>query len=54
MTEIQKTSMRCENCPMRKRAEQNPNSILSKIWRWHTGWCPGWKEYQKILTERGS
>jgi len=43
---------RCETCSMRKRAEKNPNSIISKIWRWHTGWCPGWKAYQKELAEQ--
>lgn len=43
---------RCETCSMRKRAEKNPKSILSKIWRWHTGWCPGWKAYQKELAEQ--
>jgi hypothetical protein len=53
MTEIQKTNLKCEDCPMRKRAEEKPNSLLSKIWRWHTGWCPGWKEYQKALAEQG-
>jgi len=36
---------------MRKRAEKNPKSIISKIWKWHTGWCPGWKAYQKELAE---
>ena len=43
---------RCENCGMRKRAEKNPNSIISKIWRWHTGWCPGWKAYQRELAQQ--
>jgi hypothetical protein len=37
---------------MRKRAEKKPKSIISKIWRWHTGWCPGWKAYQKELAEQ--
>ena len=41
----------CENCPIRKRAEQKPDSILAKIWRWHITWCPGWKAYQKTLAE---
>ena len=43
---------RCAECGMRKRAEKNPNSIISKIWKWHTGWCPGWKAYQKELAEQ--
>jgi hypothetical protein len=41
----------CETCAMRKKAEANPKSLLSRIWRWHTGWCPGWKAYQAHLAE---
>ena len=44
----------CENCPIRKRAEQKPNTLLAKLWRWHTTWCPGWKAYQKSLAEKAS
>ncbi len=40
---------RCENCKWRERAEKKPDALLSKIWRWHTGWCPGWKKYQREL-----
>ena len=36
----------CENCPMRKKAEENPKAFTSRLWKWHTGWCPGWKAYQ--------
>ncbi len=43
---------RCETCGMRKRAEKTPKSIIAKIWRWHTGWCPGWKAYQRELAEQ--
>jgi len=43
---------RCETCSMHKRAEKNPKSIISKIWKWHTGWCPGWKAYQKELAQQ--
>ena len=53
MSETQKTTFPCENCPMRKRAEAKPGSLFAKIWRWHTGWCPGWKAYQKHLAEQG-
>ena len=42
---------RCETCGMRRRAEEKPNSLISKIWRWHTKWCPGWKAYQRELAE---
>jgi hypothetical protein len=42
----------CEDCGLRKRAEKRPNSLLGRLWRWHTGWCPGWKSYQRWLAER--
>jgi hypothetical protein len=38
---------------MRKKAEANPEAIISKIWKWHTTWCPGWKSYQKELAKSG-
>lgn len=40
---------KCANCAMRKNAEANPEKLMSKIWKWHTSWCPGWKAYQKEL-----
>jgi len=43
----------CENCKWRKHYERNPKSILGRLWRWHTGWCPGWKAYQAELLETG-
>lgn len=39
----------CETCPMRKKAEENPKGFMSRLWRWHTSWCPGWKAYQAHL-----
>lgn len=44
----------CENCAFRRYAERKPNSLLAKLWRWHTTWCPGWKAYQKSLAEAES
>lgn len=43
---------RCETCSMRAKAEANPKAFLSRIWKWHTGWCPGWKAYQRSLAQR--
>ena len=40
-----------ESCKWRLRAEKKPDSIISKIWRWHTTWCPGWKRYQQELSK---
>lgn len=42
--------MGCETCSMRKRYEKNPRSLLGRIWRWHTGFCPGWRKYVGSLT----
>ena len=43
--------MRCATCTIRQKAEANPNSFMSRIWKWHTGWCPGWNAYQEDLTK---
>jgi hypothetical protein len=42
----------CETCAMRQKAEANPKSFMARLWKWHTGWCPGWKAYQKSLAEQ--
>ena len=42
----------CENCPMRKKAEAKPKSLMGRFWKWHTTWCPGWKAYQAELKEK--
>lgn len=39
----------CAKCKWRGKAEQNPQGLLARLWRWHTGWCPGWKRYQAWL-----
>lgn len=41
----------CENCRWRRKAEANPEGLLSRLWRWHTTWCPGWKAYQRSLKQ---
>ena len=35
----------CEDCGLRKKYDENPRSLLGRIWRWHTSFCPGWKKY---------
>ena len=44
----------CANCRVRAYAERKPRSILGRIWRWHAGWCPAWKRYQRKLVETTS
>jgi hypothetical protein len=41
----------CEKCSFRGRYDKNPGSILGRIWRWHIGWCPGWKSHLRSLPE---
>jgi len=45
---------KCEKCKFRSYAERKPNSLLARLWRWHTGWCPGWKSYQRELAEQAT
>jgi len=39
----------CKKCPIRGRYDNNPKSILGRVWRWHINFCPGWKGYMKSL-----
>ena len=41
----------CENCNFRARYDNDPKSLLGRIWRWHANWCPGWKTYMKSLPD---
>lgn len=41
----------CANCRIRARHDRNPRSFLSKLWRWHASWCPGFKSYLFSLPE---
>lgn len=43
----------CAECKFHKYAERKPNSFLARLWKWHTGWCPGWKAYQRELSQSG-
>ena len=40
---------RCAHCAIRKWAEAKPDSLLGRLWYWHTNWCPGWKSYHERL-----
>ena len=35
----------CESCRFRAQYDKNPKSFLGRFWRWHIGFCPGWKTY---------
>jgi len=40
----------CEDCGFRAKYDKNPKSLLGRLWRWHAGWCPGWKKYMFSLS----
>jgi hypothetical protein len=41
----------CAKCTFRARYDKNPASLLGRLWKWHAGWCPGWKSYMKSLPD---
>jgi hypothetical protein len=41
----------CEECKLRAKHDKDPKSFIGKFWRWHTGFCPGWKGFMKTLDE---
>jgi len=43
------TDNKCEKCRLRAKYDQNPRSLLGRLWRWHIGWCPGWRKYFRAL-----
>jgi hypothetical protein len=45
------TEASCENCKLRAKYDNNPKSLLGRLWRWHINWCPGWKSYMKSVSE---
>ena len=40
----------CENCAWRAKYDNNPKSLMGKLWRWHINFCPGWKSYMTSVT----
>ena len=41
----------CSACTFRSKYDNNPTSILGRLWRWNTNFCPGWKAYMKSVSE---
>lgn len=54
MSEQAAPKANCANCPIRAKAEARPKSLIARLWRWHTTWCPGWKAYQAELAQEGA
>lgn len=44
----------CEDCAIRRKAEERPRSLVGWLWRIHTHICPGWNAYQRSLVADGS
>lgn len=44
-----KKERKCNECPVRQKYDRNPKSFVGKLWRWHIGFCPGWKSYMASL-----
>jgi hypothetical protein len=41
----------CTTCKFRARYDQKPKSLLGRLWLWHAGWCPGFKNYLLSLPD---
>lgn len=41
----------CANCKLRAKYDNNPKSFAGRFWRWHIGFCPGWKGFMASLSE---
>lgn len=41
----------CSNCKLRAKYDNNPKSLAGRFWRWHIGFCPGWKGFLASLSE---
>jgi hypothetical protein len=41
----------CAKCKFRAKYDDNPRALLGRLWKWHTGWCPGWRAYLKSLPD---
>jgi hypothetical protein len=53
IADLDKVGSNCHVCGFHARAESKPGSVLARLWRWHTGWCAGWKNYLKELESKG-
>jgi hypothetical protein len=37
---------RCADCPIRRLAAKQPQSVFARFHAWHKTWWPGWKAHQ--------
>lgn len=43
--------VKCADCSLRAKYDKNPKSLLGRFWRWHIGFCPGWRGYMDALSD---
>ena len=41
----------CDECKLRAKYDKAPKSLIGRFWRWHIGFCPGWKSYMNSMDE---
>lgn len=41
--------IKCADCKLRTKFDEKPKSLMGRFWRWHIGFCPGWKAYMASL-----
>lgn len=39
----------CDKCLFRAQYDKKPTSLLGRLWRWHIGFCPGWRKHFNSL-----
>ena len=52
MKDQSKAKHNCDTCSFRAKYDRNPKSLLGRLWRWHAGWCPGWKAYMTSIPDQ--
>lgn len=45
---------RCENCPLCKRARENPDTLFGKLMALHGKFCPFWRAREEIYGSGGA
>jgi len=41
----------CATCAWRAKYDEQPKSLVGRLWRWHANFCPGWKAFMKSLPD---
>jgi hypothetical protein len=54
MSENTPKTFTCETCELRRKAEAKPRTLMARLWKFHTRFCPGWKAYQAHLASQKS